>query len=143
MDDIIESLFTSNEIESLKQRPTLCDHSRSTLVKWRTVLTSQTIAGGGIITLQTNSVALMTDPFENVAEWNQSICGLCSFGCGLEIGVDHTGHAVAVRGNGKHPTNAGCIRVNSLSEYTAPNNDGYLVEKRRDTIQPVLNAVRH
>ncbi len=143
MDGIIESLFTPNEIESLKQRPNLSDHSHSTFVKWRTVLTSQTIAGGGTIILLTNKSGLMADPFENVVEWNQSICGLCSFGCGLGIGVDHEGHAVVVRGNGKHPTNAGCNCVNSLREYKAPNNEKYPVEKRRDFKQPVLNEARY
>lgn len=42
---------------------------------------------------------------------------LLLFGCGLHIGVNSAGDAVAVRGNEKHPTNNGRVCVKGLFEH--------------------------
>ena len=124
-----KACFTLQELESLSDEPILCNQSRRTFLKWGAVLTSQAIAGGGLLNLLTGSEALADDTFDNVIDWNYSVCGYCSFGCGLEIGVDSNGRAVAVRGNGKHPTNAGRLCVKGLYEHKVLNNEDLRVGK--------------
>ena len=51
---------------------------------------------------------------DSVTDGGYSICGYCSFGCGLRIGVDA---AVAVRGNDWPPTNNGRVCVKGLYEH--------------------------
>lgn len=122
--------FTPKEIKSLGNDPSLCNQSRRTFLKWGTAMTSQAIVGGGVLNLLTGREALSDDTFDNVIDWNYSVCGFCSFGCGLEIGVDSDGRAVAVRGNGKHPTNAGRVCVKGLYEHKILNNEDLRVGKR-------------
>ena len=119
---IPKTFFTPKEIKSLSDEPNLCNQSRRTFLKWGTVMSSQAIVGGGVLNLLTGKEALADDTFENVISWNYSVCGFCSFGCGLEIGVNSEGKAVAVRGNGKHPTNAGRVCVKGLYEHKILNN---------------------
>ncbi|MCW8904348.1 molybdopterin-dependent oxidoreductase, partial [Sedimenticola sp.] len=127
---IDKSDFTPEELTSLRDEPNLCNQSRRTFLKWGTALTSQAIVGGGILNLLTGVEAVADDTFENVIQWNYSVCGYCSFGCGLEIGVDGDGRAVAVRGNGKHPTNAGRMCVKGLYEHKILNNEDLRVGNR-------------
>lgn len=137
---VIKTLFTHNEIASLGHLPNLCDQSDHIFLKWRAVLTSQTITGGGAITLLTSRTAPADDPFEDVIEWYHSACGYCSFGCGLEIGIDINGHAVAARGNGKHPINAGHL---CLYGHKTLTNEDLLIEEHKKPIQPPLAELSH
>jgi anaerobic selenocysteine-containing dehydrogenase len=110
-------VFTQAELEELKQDPHLCNHDRRTFLKWSTLLASQAVVGGGVLNLLTGEEALADDTFVNVTSWVKSVCGYCSVGCGLEIGVNSTGKAVAVRGNAVHPTNVGRVCVKGLYEH--------------------------
>jgi anaerobic selenocysteine-containing dehydrogenase len=110
-------LFSREEIDELKQEPQLCNHQRRTFLKWGALLTSQAVVGGGILDLLTGKPAMADDSFVNVVNWVNSVCGYCSVGCGLQIGVDSTGEAIAVRGTAVHPTNAGRVCVKGLYEY--------------------------
>ena len=110
-------VFTKAELDELKQDPQLCNHQRRTFLKWSTLLASQVVAGGGVLNLLTGEEALADDTFVNVTSWVKSVCGYCSVGCGLEIGVNSTGKAVAVRGNAVHPTNVGRVCVKGLYEH--------------------------
>src|SRR5574340_1792248 len=110
-------VFTQDELDGLKQDQLLCNHQRRTFLKWSALLTSEVIAGGGILNLLTGKPAMADDTFANVANWVTSVCGYCSVGCGLEIGVTSAGQAVAVRGNAVNLTNAGRVCVKGLYEY--------------------------
>ncbi|PLY16122.1 MAG: molybdopterin oxidoreductase [Sedimenticola sp.] len=125
-----KALFTPGEVKSLSTNPNLCNQGRRTFLKWGAALSSQAIVGGGVLNLLTGEQALADDHFDNVINWNYSVCGFCSFGCGLEIGIDHDGRAVAVRGNGKHPTNAGRMCVKGLYEHKILNNQDLRVGER-------------
>jgi len=127
---IPSGFFTLRDIRTLRDEPVLCNHGRRSFLKWGAVLTSQAILGGGAINLLTGRVARADDSFENVVQWHYSVCGYCSFGCGLQIGVNSEGTAVAVRGNGKHPTNAGRICVKGLYEHKILNNEDLRVGTR-------------
>jgi anaerobic selenocysteine-containing dehydrogenase len=53
-----------------------------------------------------------------VERWVPSTCGICSVGCGVEIGVaDNT--IVAVRGRDGHPVSAGRLGPKGLNQYLA------------------------
>lgn len=110
-------VFTQTELKELKQEPQLCNHERRTFLKWGALLTSQAIVGGGVLNLLTGEEAMADDTFVNVVSWVKSVCGYCSVGCGLEIGINAAGTAVAVRGNAAHPTNAGRVCVKGLYEH--------------------------
>jgi len=110
-------VFTKEEIEALKEDPNVCNHGRRNFLKWSALVTSQAVIGGGILNLLTSTEAQADDTFDSVTGWIYSVCGYCSFGCGLHIGVDEAGNAVAVRGNDKHPTNNGRVCVKGLYEH--------------------------
>jgi len=110
-------MFSKQEIDQLKQDPNICNHDRRMFIKWGAMVSSQALIGGGILNLLTGKVAHADDTFDNVHEWVYSVCGYCSFGCGMHIGVDAQGKAIAVRGNASHPTNAGRVCVKGLYEY--------------------------
>ena len=48
--------------------------------------------------------------------WVSTTCGYCSVGCGMLVGV-RDGKAVAVRGDPRHPVNAGKLCPKGLSEH--------------------------
>lgn len=110
-------VFTPAELEELRKDQLLCNHDRRTFLKWGALLASQAIVGGGVLNLLTGQEATADDTMANVANWVTTVCGYCSVGCGLEVGVNATGQAVFVRGNAVHPTNAGRVCVKGLYEH--------------------------
>ena len=123
-------VFTKEEIEELKKDPNICNQDRRTFIKWSSIVSSQAVIGGGVLNLLTGKEALADDTFNNVTGWVYSVCGYCSFGCGLEIGVNSSGRAVAVRGNSAHPTNAGKVCVKGLYEHKILHDDDLTVGAR-------------
>ena len=123
-------VFTKEEIEDLKKDPNICNQDRRTFMKWSSIISSQAVVGGGVLNLLTGKVAHADDTFDNVTGWVYSVCGYCSFGCGLEIGVNSSGRAVAVRGNSSHPTNAGKVCVKGLYEHKILHDDDLVVGAR-------------
>ncbi|MCW8826584.1 MAG: molybdopterin oxidoreductase family protein [Gammaproteobacteria bacterium] len=109
--------FSKDEIEQLKKDPNICNHGRRSFLKWSAIVSSQAVIGGGVVGLLGSSEARADDTFDNVTEWVYSVCGYCSFGCGLSIGVNANGEAVAVRGNENHPTNNGRVCVKGVYEH--------------------------
>lgn len=109
-------VFDKEELENLKKDPNICNHGRRSFLKWSAIVSSQAVIGGGLVSLVASKDARADDTFDNVTEWIYSVCGYCSFGCGLNIGVNTEGKAVAVRGNEKHPTNNGRVCVKGLFE---------------------------
>jgi len=122
--------FTRNEIEQLKHDPLINNHDRRLFLKWSALLGAQTIVGGGILNLLASGEARADDNFNNVTQWVYSVCGYCSVGCGLRIGVNAAGEAVAVKGNDKHPTNAGRLCVKGLYEHKILNDKDLRVGSR-------------
>ena len=110
-------VFSKKEVAALKKDPNICNHGRRNFLKWSAMVSSQAVIGGGILNLLTSKPAMADDTFDNVTGWVYSVCGYCSFGCGLHIGVNAVGEAVAVRGNDKHPTNNGRVCVKGLYEH--------------------------
>ncbi len=110
-------VFSKKEIENLKKDPNICNHGRRSFLKWSAMVSSQAVIGGGVLNLLTSKEAMADDTFDDVTGWVYSVCGYCSFGCGLNIGVNAAGEAVAVRGNEKHPTNNGRVCVKGLYEH--------------------------
>ena len=105
------------ELTALENEPNICNQGRRAFLKWSALAGSQVVAGGGILNLLTGSEARADDTMANVARWVYSVCGYCSVGCGLYIGVNGAGKAVFVKGNDRHPTNAGRVCVKGLYEH--------------------------
>ena len=122
--------FTKKELEALGHDPNICNHDRRTFLKWGALVSSQAVVAGGVLNLATGKLAHADDTFDNVVGWTYSVCGYCSFGCGLEIGVNSAGKAVAVRGNGSHPTNAGRVCVKGLYEHKILHDEDLRVGER-------------
>ncbi|HWS13441.1 MAG TPA: molybdopterin oxidoreductase family protein, partial [Rhodocyclaceae bacterium] len=108
--------FTPDELAALRCDPRACNRDRRTFLKWSAALAAQAAAGGAL-DLLTGGPARADDTMVNVARWVYSVCGYCSVGCGLHIGVDAAGKAVFVRGNARHPTNSGYVCVKGLYEH--------------------------
>ncbi|MDH5387509.1 MAG: molybdopterin oxidoreductase family protein [Gammaproteobacteria bacterium] len=115
--EISVKMFSKDEIEELKKDPNIANHGRRNFLKWSAIVSSQAVIGGGVVNLLASSDARADDTFNNVTGWVYSVCGYCSFGCGLSIGVNSAGEAVAVRGNENHPTNNGRVCVKGLYEH--------------------------
>lgn len=118
------------EIEAISNEPDLANHDRRTFLKWGAVLGSQALAGGGILNLMTGEIVHAEDTITNVVQWVHSVCGYCSFGCGMEIGVDANGKAVFTRGKRSHPTNNGKVCVKGLYEYKILRDEDMRVGNR-------------
>jgi len=58
-----------------------------------------------------------------IERWVPSTCGICSIGCGLDIGVAD-GRIVGVRGRGDHPVNHGRLGPKGLNQYYANRHPG-------------------
>lgn len=125
--------FSKEELAALENTPELSNHGRRTFLKWSALLASQTIIGGGTLSLLTGRPALADDTFGNVVNWVYSVCGYCSVGCGLRIGVNAAGQAVAVKGNDRHPTNAGRVCVKGVYEYKILDDRDLRVAERGKT----------
>jgi len=54
----------------------------------------------------------------HVQRWTPSTCGICSLGCGLEVGVSD-GRIVGVRGRTDHPVGLGRLGPKGLSQWYA------------------------
>ena len=115
--EIQVDLFSKDELDALKKDPNICNHGRRSFLKWCAIASSQAVIGGGVVNLLASSDAKADDTFNNVTSWVYSVCGYCSFGCGLSIGVNAAGEAVAVRGNENHPTNNGRVCVKGVYEH--------------------------
>lgn len=129
-DDTAPETFSPEEIEALSEKPELCQHERRTFLKWGTLLASKAVVGGSILNLLTGEEARADDTTVNVARWVYSVCGYCSVGCGLYIGVNSAGKAVFVQGNDQHPTNQGRVCVKGLYEYKVLNDADLRVGSR-------------
>src|SRR3954463_6361845 len=53
-----------------------------------------------------------------VKQWSASTCGICSVGCGVEIGVTD-GRIVGVRGRADHPVGRGRLGPKGLNQWYA------------------------
>lgn len=53
---------------------------------------------------------------KHAEKWVNSICGYCSVGCGMQLGVKN-GQVVSVRGNPDHPVNRGKLCPKGLAEH--------------------------
>ncbi|HEX8030826.1 MAG TPA: nitrate reductase, partial [Vicinamibacterales bacterium] len=58
------------------------------------------------------------DATAEIQRWVRSTCGICSLGCGVEIGVADQ-HIAAVRGLPGHPVNDGRLGPKGLNQYFA------------------------
>jgi ferredoxin-nitrate reductase len=58
------------------------------------------------------------DEAVHVERWVPSTCGVCSIGCGIEIGVKGA-QIVGVRGRAEHPVNQGRLGPKGLNQYYA------------------------
>ena len=54
----------------------------------------------------------------SVERWTRSTCGICSLGCGLEIGTAN-GRIVGVRGRTDHPVGLGRLGPKGLNQWYA------------------------
>src|SRR4051794_38428104 len=59
-----------------------------------------------------------SDATRTASSWTPSVCGLCSIGCGLEIGTDDN-EIVAVRGRPNYPVNRGRLGPKGLNQFYA------------------------
>lgn len=125
-----ENLLSADELERIGQESNLCNHDRRTFLKWSALVSSKVVVGGGVLNLLTGKAALADDDFGNVVNWVYSVCGYCSVGCGLNIGVNAQGVAVAVKGNDRHPTNQGRVCVKGVYEYKVQNDNDLRVAER-------------
>ncbi len=109
--------FTPDELDQLRCDPNICNQGRRAFLKWSGLAASQVVAGGGVLNLLTGEEARADDTMANVKTWVYSVCGYCSVGCGLYVGVNSSGKAVFVKGNEKHPVNKGRVCVKGLYQY--------------------------
>ena len=58
------------------------------------------------------------DEAVHIERWVPSTCGVCSIGCGIEIGVTGA-QIVGVRGRAEHPVNQGRLGPKGLNQYYA------------------------
>ncbi|HEX9163616.1 MAG TPA: nitrate reductase [Thermoanaerobaculia bacterium] len=63
-------------------------------------------------------VFLQKDAGRQIDRWTRSVCGLCSIGCGLEIGTNGD-QIVGVRGRGDYPVNFGRLGPKGLNQFYA------------------------
>jgi ferredoxin-nitrate reductase len=63
------------------------------------------------------------DDAVEVQQWVPSTCGICSIGCGVDIGVAE-GRIVGVRGRAGHPVNDGRLGPKGLNQYFANRHPG-------------------
>ena len=61
---------------------------------------------------------------KNVQEWKQAVCGYCSTGCTLEVGINDEGRPVATRGKGDGAVNQGKLCIKGIFEHELVESAG-------------------
>ncbi len=61
---------------------------------------------------------------KQVQEWKYAVCGYCSTGCSLEVGLNAEGKPVASRGKGSAPVNQGKLCIKGIFEHELSASSG-------------------
>lgn len=61
---------------------------------------------------------------KQVQEWKYAVCGYCSTGCSIEVGLNAEGKPVASRGKGSAPVNQGKLCIKGLFEHELSASSG-------------------
>lgn len=61
---------------------------------------------------------------KRVEEWKYAVCGYCSTGCTLEVGLNAAGRPVTSRGKGSAPVNQGKLCIKGLFEHELSESAG-------------------
>ncbi|ROS01813.1 nitrate reductase (quinol-dependent) catalytic subunit [Sinobacterium caligoides] len=61
---------------------------------------------------------------KKVQEWKYAVCGYCSTGCSLEVGVNEAGRPVATRGVGDGKVNQGKLCIKGIFEHELSESSG-------------------
>ncbi|HCS28645.1 MAG TPA: nitrate reductase catalytic subunit, partial [Spongiibacteraceae bacterium] len=54
---------------------------------------------------------------KKVVEWKYAVCGYCSTGCSIEVGLNSAGRPVTSRGKGDAPVNQGKLCIKGIFEH--------------------------
>jgi len=54
---------------------------------------------------------------KQVVDWKYAVCGYCSTGCSIEVGLNADGKPVASRGKGNAPVNQGKLCIKGIFEH--------------------------
>lgn len=54
---------------------------------------------------------------KKVVDWKYAVCGYCSTGCSIEVGLNESGKPVASRGKGNAPVNQGKLCIKGIFEH--------------------------
>ena len=54
---------------------------------------------------------------KKVVDWKYAVCGYCSTGCSIEVGLNAEGKPVASRGKGNAPVNQGKLCIKGIFEH--------------------------
>ncbi|EIF44853.1 assimilatory nitrate reductase (ferredoxin) [gamma proteobacterium BDW918] len=78
---------------------------------------------------------------KKVVEWKYAVCGYCSTGCSIEVGLNAEGKPVTSRGKGNAPVNQGKLCIKGIFEHELSDSAGRGVEplirnKIYDAFQP-------
>lgn len=79
---------------------------------------------------------------KKVVEWKYAVCGYCSTGCSIEVGLNNAGRPVTSRGKGDAPVNQGKLCIKGIFEHELVETAGRGTEPlMRDKIyQPYHSA---
>ena len=61
---------------------------------------------------------------KQVKDWKQAVCGYCSTGCTLEVGINEEGRPVATRGKGDGAVNQGKLCIKGIFEHELVESAG-------------------
>ncbi len=61
---------------------------------------------------------------KQVAEWKYAVCGYCSTGCSIEVGLNAQGRPVSSRGKGNAPVNQGKLCIKGIFEHELSESAG-------------------
>jgi assimilatory nitrate reductase catalytic subunit len=78
---------------------------------------------------------------KKVVEWKYAVCGYCSTGCSIEVGLNAEGKPVTSRGKGDAPVNQGKLCIKGIFEHELSDSAGRGTEplirnKIYDAFQP-------
>lgn len=65
---------------------------------------------------------------KQVVDWKYAVCGYCSTGCSIEVGINAQGKPVSSRGQGSAPVNRGKLCIKGLFEHELVESAGRGVE---------------